>query len=173
MESLLRRWACGRISEPGLGTTVKIYLPKGGDEEIETKRHEAVTATSGGGSETVLLVEDDPYVRESTRIVLESLGYTVVAAEDGREALANLDDSPDVALLLTDIVLPGGMSGVELAKEARNRHPDIRLLYMSGYASSAANYDAALKPGVNFIPKPFRMTAIDRAIRGILDREEA
>ncbi len=105
--------------------------------------------------------------------MIESRGYTVLVSEDGREALAKLDDTPDVALLLTDVVLPSGMSGVEFANEARNRCPDIRALYMSGYTSSADIHDGALKPGVNFIPKPFRMTAIDRAIRGVLDREEA
>ena len=160
-------------SEPERGTTVKIYLPRGGDEKIATDHHEAVTATANGGSETILLVEDDPDVRESTQILLESLGYTVVAAEDGREALAKPDASPDVALLLSDIVLPGGMSGMELAKEVSNRRPEIRALYMSGYASKAADHNDGLKPGLNFIQKPFSKTALDRTIRRILEREEA
>ena len=132
-----------------------------------------MTPAAGGGSETILLVEDNPDVGEAIQIVLDSLGYTVVTAEDGREALAKLDDSPDVALLLTDIVLSGGMTGVELADEVGNRRPEIRALCMSGYAPTAAKHDGELKRGVNFIPKPFRKTEIDRAIREVLDREEA
>jgi PAS domain S-box-containing protein len=160
-------------SELERGTTVKLYLPKDDTAEVVTEHHETVTALADGGSETILLVEDDPDVRESTQVLLEGSGYTVVAAGDGREALAKLGEWPDVQLLLTDIVLPGGMSGMDLAKEVGNRRPEIRALYMSGYTTTAAIHNGALTPGVNFIPKPFRRTTLEQAIRRVLDREEA
>jgi CheY-like chemotaxis protein len=148
-------------STPGQGTTVTLYLPCARD--VAATAMEAPTA--GGelmprGSETVLVVEDDAHVREFVVAVLVELGYRVLEAGTAHEALAILDagETPDV--LYTDVVLPGGMSGQELAERARRRQPSLRTLYTSGYTASALMpEDAAI------LLKPYRREDLARAIR--------
>jgi len=156
-------------SEPGEGTTVKIYLPRdyGGQEAVLPG--EARSAPHQG-SESILVVEDDELVRLHTVNCLETLGYRVTAREDGPSALALLDrEGVRFDLLLTDVVLPAGMSGRRVAEEVVARLPGIRVLYMSGYTENAIVHHGRLDPGVHLLGKPFRLADLGRKVREVLD----
>ncbi|MCX7556119.1 PAS domain S-box protein [Xanthomonadaceae bacterium JHOS43] len=142
-------------SEVDRGTTIKIYLPRlhQNGEKVEGM----VPALPGkmGQGELVLLVEDDDMVRAFARRQVESLGYRVIEAETGRIALRQLEDHPEVALLFTDVVMPGGMSGRQLADEARKLRPGLPVLYTSGYTENAIVHHGRLDPGVLLLGKPY------------------
>ena len=153
-------------SELGSGTVVKLYLPRagttgdGGGKQVEPE---------GRVAETILLVEDDPNIRKLVRAMLNSLSYQVIDAEDGPAALLLLAsrDMPD--MLLTDMVLPKGMNGSELACEARRQHPSLKVLYMSGYTNNALPFDGTQGKDVRLLSKPFRRQDLARAVRATLD----
>jgi CheY-like chemotaxis protein len=154
-------------SEPGRGTTFKIYLP----------RAEAPTPSAGPaaprpvlrGNETVLLVEDDDGVRFVGEATLKRLGYAVVSARTGDEALrASAAHSGRIAILVSDIVMPG-MSGPELRTRLIGERPDIKVLFVSGYAPDATVRHGVLEPGVAFLEKPFGPEALGRRVREVLD----
>ncbi len=156
-------------SEPGEGTTVKLYLPRltaGAvpPEESGTEGH-LPTATN---DRRILLVEDDPDVRASTVEMLRGLGYGVIAAADGTSALRLLENRPDVALLLTDVGLPGGLNGRQLAEEAQRRRPGLRVLFTTGYARNAIVHHGRLDPGVELITKPFSLRGLGAKLRQVL-----
>lgn len=122
------------------------------------------------GSETVLVVEDDRGLRELTTTVLRSLGYRSLSAADGTTALTVIESQPEIALLFTDVVLPGGMGGSDLVSAALARRPGLRVLYTSGYPD-----DKRVRSGVGpgdalFLRKPFRKPDLARAVREALDR---
>jgi CheY-like chemotaxis protein len=117
------------------------------------------------GSETILAVEDDAYVREYVVMLLRDLGYRVLEAASAREALALLDDQAPPELLYTDVVLPGGISGPELADQARERLPALRVLYTSGYTATTAIPDGPT------LVKPYRKEDLARAIRASLEAD--
>lgn len=129
-------------SEVGEGTTVKLYLPRyRGPEDV----YEAGPATRGvsrGAGESVLVVEDDPDVRDYTVEMVSELGYSVLSAPDGATALRLLDSNREVALLFTDVGLPGGMNGRQLAEQAQRRRPRLKILYTTGYARNAIVHPA-------------------------------
>ncbi len=156
-------------SEPGLGTTVKLYLPR----HMEAAAVEAATAPRptrvAGGDETILVVEDHDELRELSRGILVELGYDVLEAHDGPSALDRLRDRPDIDLLFTDVVLPGGMNGRELADAARRIAPDLKLLYTTGYTRNAIVHNGRLDPGVALINKPFTYHGLAAKIRQVLD----
>jgi CheY-like chemotaxis protein len=154
-------------SEPGEGTTAKIYLRRHVGEAIEEASTEA-TVPDGQGKETVLVVEDDPNVREYTTELLRDLGYTVIEAEDGPSALRQVERHRSVDLLFTDVGLPG-MNGRELADEARRRRPDLKVLYTTGYARNAVVHHGRVDPGVQLIAKPFTYADLASKIRSVLD----
>lgn len=118
------------------------------------------------------MVEDDAEVRAIAVAFLTGLGYRVQEADDGPSALAILD-RPDVAIdgLFVDLVLPGGMSGIELATEARQRQPALKVLYTSGYPRNAVVHNGRLDPGVHLIPKPYTREDLARALRRCLDAQ--
>jgi CheY-like chemotaxis protein len=156
-------------SEQGLGTTVNLYLPRawtGADSESASSRPEI--AVSGGG-ELVLVVEDDPYLRGLTLKILAGLGYRTIEAEDGITACTILDEVDRIDLLLTDIVLPNGMYGPELARRARLLLPNIKVLYMSGYPRDAVFRDRMLDTGTHLLSKPFSKAALAGIVRQVLD----
>ncbi len=124
-----------------------------------------------GSLEAVPVVEDDADVRQLAVNMLQSLGYVAVEATDADSALATLDRRPGIALLFTDVVLPGGTNGAELAREARKRHPGPKVPYTSGYTDNAIIHKGALDEDAEIIGKPFRKAALARKIRGILDRD--
>jgi len=144
-------------SEPGEGTTVKMYLPRapGGETEVETEQKVA-TSDMQGGDAAILLVEDDELVRRYTHDLLVSLGYEVRVAGNGPEALKILATEEPIELLLTDVVMPGGMSGRDVADAAASMRPGIAILFMSGYTEDAIVHHGRLDPGVRLLSKPFR-----------------
>jgi len=123
-------------------------------------------------SETILLVEDAESLRELTRVLLENNGYTVLAAENGAEAieLAEHEDRP-IHLLLTDVVMPG-MSGREVANYLIAKRPDMRVIYMSGYTNDVIAHHGVLDSGISFIEKPFSQETLMRKLGEVLDRPE-
>ncbi len=120
-------------------------------------------AVRGGDLGVILVVDDDPALRDATAALLELRGYRVLEAGDGPEALAVLERAPEVALLLTDIHLPDGMDGIELAKRALDRRPNLEVLYASGDVGAAVATEGV--PPLHCIAKPFTMDELDRRIR--------
>jgi len=158
-------------SEPGHGTTVKVYLPRvsGAAEPLPVA---AATPELRRGSETVLLVEDAPPVRSLARKSLESYGYTVLEAADGPAALElSAGHARGIDILVTDVVMPG-MSGRELAERLAPARPAMRVLYTSGYTDDAMVRQGVLRAGVAFLQKPFIPETLARKVREVLDREQ-
>jgi PAS domain S-box-containing protein len=157
-------------SEVGEGTTVKLYLPRhSGAEDIAGGREETRALPRGRG-ETVLVVEDDPDVRDYTIEIVGELGYTVLSAGDGATALRLLDSHREVSLLFTDVGLPGGMNGRQLAEHALRRHPRLKVLYTTGYARNAIVHQGRLDPGVEVVFKPFTAAALAIKMHELLDK---
>ena len=135
------------------------------------ERAPARPAPSARGSETILLVEDDEEVRKFAAEVLREQGYTVHAASDGASALRLLEAESDIGLLFTDVVLPGGMNGRQLADEARRRRPALKVLYATGYTRNAIIHQGRLDAEVELLTKPFTAEALARKVRQILDAQ--
>ncbi len=152
-------------SEQGHGTTIKLYLPPG-DGMIETAA--AVTPQAQGGAETVFVVEDDTMVRNFVTSQLQALGYKTIAAADGQAALQLIDAGQSFDLLFTDVVIPGGMSGRELADEVAKRRPGVKVLYTSGYTDNAIVHHGKLDEGVMLLTKPYRRNQLAEMIRKAL-----
>jgi CheY-like chemotaxis protein len=156
-------------SEPGAGTTVKIYLPRQHGAGVPEEMPQAASPVPRGDGETILVVEDEPEVRGFVIGLMRELNYQVLDAADGAGALLLLDGRPDIALLFTDVGLPGGMNGRQLADEARRRRPDLRVLFTSGYARNAIVHHGRLDPGVQLITKPFTFAGLAAKLRQVLD----
>lgn len=157
-------------SEPGQGTTVKVYLPRYvGIEKPAVAIREGPDARRELGSERILVVEDDDALRAYTTEALRELGYDVLEAPNGAAALLALEQTPGVDLLFTDIVMPGGMNGRQLADAARSRRPELKVLFMTGYSRNALGDQGGLEPGLQMIGKPFSMDALAAKVRGIFD----
>ena len=153
-------------SEPGEGTTIKIYLPRftGPDDVAPAKK----TARSDvPATETVLLVEDDARVRASTAALLLELGYTVIEAAGSEEALRKLAENTAIALMLTDIVMPG-MNGRQLAEEAKKRELSPTVVFMTGFTRNAVVHNGVLDHDVHFIAKPFTLDQLAAKLREAL-----
>ena len=155
-------------SEVGEGTTARLYLPRATADDPEAVYPTDVDEPAPG-EEHVLVVEDDALVREHVSSLLEGLGYRVTRAENGHEALAAIDAHDDIALLFTDVVMPGGMDGRRLADEARRRRPALRVLYTSGYTENAIVHHGRLDAGVQLLSKPYRRTELAAKVRRVLD----
>jgi PAS domain S-box-containing protein len=140
-------------SHLGVGTEIRLGLPRTDQAPAEAPAAPAIKPTNGAGR-TILLVEDDEDVRQITGTLLGGLGYRVLQAARASEALAVLDDERDVALLLTDVVMPGGMGGIELAREATQRRPRLRVLLTSGYSDAFAGSSSGL--AAELLQKPYR-----------------
>ncbi|SEM91195.1 PAS fold-containing protein [Sphingomonas gellani] len=156
-------------SEVGHGTTIKIYLPRIHGEDVQPMaRRAAVSARGGSPEEIVLVVEDEDRVRNFSTEALRELGYTVIHADNGPEALAMIDAGQDVTLLFTDIVMPE-MTGRQLADEALKRLPGLKLVYTTGYTRNAVVHNGVIDPGTNFLAKPFGIDQLAAKIREALD----
>ena len=141
-----------------------------GGEDACKLPNESAKPRPGGGTETVLLVEDEPPVRMLMRIVLERAGYQVLEATHGHEALKIWEKHPNrIQLLLTDIVMPEGMSGRELASRLQAGNPTLKVMFTSGYSADVAGRELSLLEGQNFIPKPTSPQKLLAAIRQALD----
>jgi signal transduction histidine kinase/PleD family two-component response regulator len=156
-------------SEPGNGTTVRIYLPRFIGTEDDVPAAVAPAAPAAARHETILLVEDDEDVRANSAGNLRELGYRVVEAADGAAALRLLETDASVQLLFTDVGLPGGMNGRQLADQARLRRPDLKVLFTTGYARNAIVHHGRLDPGVEMIAKPYTYAALAKKIRAMLE----
>jgi CheY-like chemotaxis protein len=156
-------------SEPGQGTMVCLYLPRftGQAQEVELPP-ELTEAHRAAEGETVLIVDDEPSVRLLVREVLEELGYTALEAEDARAGLKILESPRRVNLLITDVGLPGGMNGRQLADAALTTRPGLNVLFITGYAENAVVGDGHLKPGMHIVTKPFALEHLARRIKDIL-----
>jgi CheY-like chemotaxis protein len=156
-------------SEPGQGTTFKLYFPRVADPLDDSAAGEADPPQAFSG-ETILVVEDEEAVRELTVRMLERIGYQVLTAATGAEAVEISRAHPGhIALLLTDVVMPG-MSGTRLADTLLAARPGMKVLYLSGYTESTVVHHGVLDPGVDFLPKPFSRDALAKKIREILAR---
>ena len=161
---------CAKIySELGHGTTVKLYLPQFGDDDLrdlmEARPETFHTAHDG---EVVLVVEDEASVRSLIVEVLDSLGYATLEAADGPSGLEILRSDRRVDLLVTDMGLPG-LNGRQVADGGRERRPGLKVLFMTGYAENAAVATGFLKPGMNLITKPFNLEALAERIKAMID----
>jgi PAS domain S-box-containing protein len=157
-------------SELGEGTTVKIYLPRYFGEEVRSADLERPgDAPRAIGAETILVVEDDDALRAYTIEVLSELGYRIIAAPSAVAALDILDRGPQIDLLFTDVVMPGGVNGRQLADEAVRRRPGLRVLFTTGYTRNAIVHHGRLDPGVQMIGKPFSFDELGAKIRELLD----
>jgi nitrogen-specific signal transduction histidine kinase/CheY-like chemotaxis protein len=152
-------------SEEGHGTTVKIYLPRATGLEQTAAEAAIATAQVKGGSETVLVVEDDAMVRQYVITQVESLGYTTFEAANAAEALKLIDGNPTIDLLFTDVIMPGTMNGRLLADEALRRRPALKTLYTSGYTENAIVHHGRLDSGVLLLAKPYRKSELARMLR--------
>ncbi|WP_181421978.1 hybrid sensor histidine kinase/response regulator [Halomonas sp. LBP4] len=157
-------------SEEGEGTTIKLYLPRI-QQAVSDPRPTARDTASLKGSETLLVVEDDATVREYVVAQLEAAGYGVRQANDGPSALAMLAADTTIQLLFTDVMMPGGMTGRDLANAALERKPDLKVVYTSGYTENAIVHNGRLDEGVRFLGKPYRPVALLRLIRETLDED--
>lgn len=155
-------------SELERGTTIRIYLPRLSQTDAEPDVVAPGAAEAGGHGELVLLVEDDDMVRAFARRQVESLGYRVLEAESGQAALESLAGHPDIALLFTDVVMSGGLSGRQLAEEARRLHPGLPILYTSGYTENAIVHHGRLDPGVLLLGKPYLKSELADKLRQAL-----
>ena len=158
-------------SEVGVGSTVSLYLPRSDKEETKLSHADPSDVARGCG-ETILVVEDDPEVRATSVLLIRGLGYNVLEAEDGPSALSLLESSDGIDLLFTDVVLPGGMQGIELATEIVRRRPGVAVLYTSGYAEYTNTDHGSLSDGVELLSKPFRRRDLARKIRAVIDNSD-
>jgi CheY-like chemotaxis protein len=158
-------------SELGHGTTIKVYLPRVDEPPEPLAAPGLANPERLRGTETILLVEDEPAVRAVARQILARQGYTVLEAPDGPAALAMVAGRGRVDLILTDVVMPG-MSGRTLADQLAARWPGVRVLYMSGYTDDAIVRHGMLEPGLAYLQKPFRPDALVRKVREVLNRTD-
>jgi signal transduction histidine kinase len=155
-------------SEVGCGTTVKIYLPRLTDQAAITMPMALPAVSAVGTGEVILVVEDDLMMLKFTSEAVRELGYTAVHAENAIAALAVLDSRPDIKLLFTDVVMPD-ISGKKLVDEALLRHPQLKVLYTTGYTANAVVHGGVLDAGVNFLAKPFTIEQLAAKLRLVLD----
>ncbi len=156
-------------SELGTGTTVKLYLPRYVSPEAAREAAPGLPAVPMGRGELVLVVDDDAEVRRMATEMLEELGYGTVDAGDAATALRVLSARRDITILFTDLGLPGGMNGRQLADEARRRHAGLRVLYTSGYPQNTIVHHGRLDPGVVLLMKPFTYRDLAAKLRLVLD----
>ena len=158
-------------SELGEGTTVKIYLPRHAGAEHPEEIDALDGASRAIGAESILVVEDDDALRVYGVEVLSDLGYSVLAASNAAVALEIIDRGHPIDVLFTDVVMPGGMNGRQLADEAKRRRPGLKVLFTTGYTRNAIVHHGRLDPGVEMIGKPFTFQELGERIRTLLDRE--
>jgi PAS domain S-box-containing protein len=158
-------------SEAGMGTTMRIYLPcldksTGGDADWTT------VESLSRGTETILLVEDDAAVRSSVRRILSHLGYRILEATTGAVALEVWEQNrTEISLLVTDLVMPDGVNGKELAAKLLKQDPRLKVVYVSGYSATVAGKDFPLEEGINFLSKPFQTHRLAQTVRNCLDKK--
>nr|WP_277819277.1 response regulator [Pseudoroseomonas vastitatis] len=163
----------GRVritSQVGRGTGVHIYLPRYvGEVPADVNTETPAEALGARTGEVVLVVDDEPVIRMLITEVLEELGYAAIEAADGPEGLRVLQSNRRVDLLVTDVGLPGGMNGRQLADAARQQRPGLKVLFITGYAENAVIGKTILEPGMQVVTKPFAMQALATHIRDMIE----
>jgi len=155
-------------SQPGKGTVFKIYLPR--TTEVETADRDKTAVPIAGGSETVLLVEDERAILRMGKTMLERFGYTVLPAHEPNEALMIVEQYDEkIDMVVTDVVMPE-MDGKELKRRIEIHHPDIKVLFMSGYSADVIMHRGILQEDVNFLQKPFTVDVLVNKVREVLDQ---
>ena len=154
-------------SEPGRGTTVNLYLPRAAAQEARASAGADKKPCRGTG-ETVLVVEDNPELRKLSLRRLALLGYRVIEADSGPAALAVLDAGTEIDLIFSDVVMPGGMTGYELARHARQRMPAVKVLLTSGYDAEVASAQDTTGSELRVLRKPYKQAELARALREVL-----
>jgi CheY-like chemotaxis protein len=157
-------------SEVGLGTTFQVFLPATSEQPCVPKTAETPAAEILGGKETILVVEDEPVLRDMARLILEDCGYRVLDAATGSEALRVWDrhQSP-IDLLLTDMVMPDGMSGMDLAQRLRTARPQLKIIFASGYSMEELDTGFIHAGNALFLQKPYTHLTLPKAVRDSLD----
>jgi len=158
-------------SEVGHGTSVTIHLPRAAATVADEAGRDAAPRGPSAGGELVLVVEDNEGMRAVTAKQLTGLGYRVLEADSGASALKTLDGNPEIALLFSDVMMPGGMTGYDLAKQARQRRPDLPVLLTTGYASEAAAAEAPKIEKLQLLMKPYRMNDLEDRLRQVLEAQ--
>ena len=159
-------------SEPGKGTAIKIYLPRQGEEAVETQKEKTAEIPQGQG-ETILLVEDDLSILKLAQKILEGLNYTVLIAGTPKEGIKLAEDhTGEIHLLVTDVIMPE-MNGLEISKQLKSLYPDLNCVFMSGYTANVIVRHGVLDEGVHFIQKPFSKSDLATIIRKALDEGES
>ena len=158
-------------SRPGAGTTVRLLLPRATVDDGAAGCDQTKEVDTRGRGEAILVLEDEDAVRTLATSILTRLGYDPLPAADGREALELLDARPDIVLLFTDVVLPGGMSGPEVARLALVRRPDLKVLYTSGYAEAAVLDKGGVDRTAEILEKPYLKEALAQKIHASLKGE--
>jgi PAS domain S-box-containing protein len=156
-------------SEIGLGTTVRIYLPVKGESKAAEESAPKVKPVPKANSETILVVEDDERVRRVSVRRLTELGYRIIEAEDGPTALAIVKRGEPIDVVFTDVVMPGGMTGIDLAQAIRQLHPNLKILFTSGYAEPAIVNNNVLTSNADWLGKPYRTADLEFKLRTLLD----
>jgi CheY-like chemotaxis protein len=156
-------------SEPGHGTTVQLYLPRAASPADRRERTDGGETPAAGGGERILVVDDNPDMRGASVAMLRSLGYRTVEAGSAQEALATIETCGPFDLVFSDIVMPGEMTGIDLAHEARRR--GIRILLASGFASPVTVRTEAATQGLVVLTKPFRKSDLAAQVRALLRQD--
>jgi CheY-like chemotaxis protein len=157
-------------SEVGAGTTMRIYLPRyGGSAPEEAEQSDLSAAPRPEAGETVLIVDDEPAIRMLVTEVLQDLGYTAIEAADGPSGLKLLQSNVRIDLLISDVGLPGGMNGRQMADAGRQVRPKLKVIFITGYADNAAVGNGHLEAGMHVLTKPFAMEALASRIKAVLE----
>jgi CheY-like chemotaxis protein len=155
-------------SQLGCGTQVSLYLPRHTGDDAAPQATRGGPRAKRGDGQTVLVVDDEPNVRLLIKEVLEELGYNVLESENGASGLQVLQSNRRMDLLVTDVGLPGGMNGRQLADAALATRPDLKVLFITGYAESAVIGEGRLKPGMHILTKPFSLDSLGTRVKDIM-----
>ena len=156
-------------TELGKGTTMCLYLPRFAGEITATEESGIAGGPVSGSGEVVLVIDDEPIVRMLIVEVLLEAGYSALEAEDGASGLKILQSAPRIDLLITDVGLPGGMNGRQVADAARVNHSNLKVLFVTGYAENAVVGNGHLDPGMAIITKPFVMAELSNKVREMIE----
>jgi CheY-like chemotaxis protein len=158
-------------SEPGKGTAFDIFIPAGNEMAVAGKKEIVSNAPVIGGSETILIVEDEPVLREMTRDILKDCGYEILEASSGKDALDVWSRrARKIDLLLTDMVMPEGVSGVDLAEQLLVGQPNLKVIFTSGYTADQVSSEVLAKTQAHFLQKPYSHSGLAKAVRDCLDK---
>jgi CheY-like chemotaxis protein len=159
-------------SVPNQGTTVHIYLPRVQGASVGQSSHTATVTELPRGNETILVVEDNTEVRSTAVDILSSLGYRVLEAANGHVALEQFVRHPEIAVVFSDVMLPGGLLGTQLVQKLRERRPNLRVLMTSGFSESGIMHRGMLDGTIDLLQKPYKVDELARRIRVLLDGKE-